>query len=89
MRDFYRKHSLTIITVGLLALTLAWGTWATWHEYVSNEQGGSKYGFWSAQFASYWEMQIAMNFAPELMGALWLILATKRLRERGSSEDSP
>lgn len=87
MRRFWRHHSLTIVTVAALLVTLAWGTWCTWHEWVSNETAGIKHPvFWDHRFWAYWQMQIAMNFAPELMGAIWLILATKRLHERDSGE---
>jgi hypothetical protein len=88
MRRFWDEHSLTIIIALMAVATLAAGVWATWVEYVHNEQGtaGGHHVFWSTTFAAYFGMQVFMNFLPELMGLLTIVLLTKRFRERFSAE---
>jgi uncharacterized membrane protein len=82
MRRFWDEHSLTIIIAIMAVATLAAGVWATWVEYVHNEQGtaGGHHVFWSTTFAAYFGMQVFMNFLPELMGLLTIVLLTKRAR---------
>jgi hypothetical protein len=88
MRRFWDEHSLTIIIAVMAVATLAAGVWATWVEYVHNEQGTADghHVFWSTTFAAYFGMQVFMNFLPELMGLLTIVLLTKRFRERFSAE---
>lgn len=89
MRRLWREHSLTILLVLLLLLVLVAGTWATWFEYVHNEQGGGGgHRFWSTTFAAYWTMQLLMNYAPELMGTITVVLFAGRFRERFMGEEA-
>jgi uncharacterized membrane protein len=88
MRRFWDEHSLTIIIALMALATLAAGVWSTWQEYLHNEQGtaGGHHEFWSLTFGVYFGMQVFMNFLPELMGLLTIVLLTKRFRERFSAE---
>lgn len=86
MKKFWDEHSLTIIIAVMAVATLALGTWSTWTEFRHNEQAGTAHGFFSVTFAAYFGMQVFMNFLPELMGLLTIVLLTKRFRERFSAE---
>jgi hypothetical protein len=88
MRKVWQDHSLTIILAALALVVCAAGVWATWFEFVHNEQGSpdGHHVFWSATFMAYFWMQVWMNFLPELMGLLTIVLLTKRFRERFSAE---
>lgn len=88
MRRFWREHSLTILLVLLLVAVLAVGTWATWHEFRTNETAGNEAHapFVSQRFAVYWLMQLGTNYAAELMGLITIVLLTKKFRERFSAE---
>jgi len=70
-RRIWREHQLLVVLSLFLLVVLGLGTWATWYEYVQNEQGGGgHHGFFSWTFLAYWSMQLLMNFAPELMGTI-------------------
>lgn len=86
MRKVFQDHGLTIVLGVILFIVLALGTWATWQEFVANEQAGKDAAFLSWTFAAYWAMQITMNFAPEIMGLILILVLTKHLRERFSAE---
>jgi hypothetical protein len=88
MRAFWKEHSLTIILLVFALLTLAAGVYTTWTEYLHNEQGtaGGHHEFWSVTFMAYFWMQVWMNFLPELMGLITIVLLTKRFREKFSAE---
>jgi hypothetical protein len=88
MRRFWREHSLTIVLGVVLVAWLAAGTWATWTEFRTNETAGLEQHapFRSRRFAAYYLMQLAMNFVPEVMGLLLIVLLTKWFRERFSAE---
>lgn len=86
MQAFWRRHSLTLILLAMLAVTLVVATVACWREFVTNEQAGQHHGFASGEFRAYWLMNLGMNFAPELMGLITAVLLTKRWRELGSAE---
>lgn len=88
MKRIWKDHSLTIIIAIMAVATLAAGVWSTWVEFEHNEQGypEGNHAFWSQTFAAYFFMQVWMNFLPELMGLLTIVLLTKRFRERFSAE---
>ena len=87
LRAWAGRHSLSLALVVTSVVLLAAGTWATWTEFATNEGLGmeGQAVFWSREFFAYWSMQLAMNLVPELLGALFLVLATKKLYEIGSS----
>lgn len=83
IRRIWKDHSLTILLVLFLVVVLVLGTWATWFEYVHNEQGGGGgHRFWSSTFLAYWSMQLLMNYAPELMGTITVVLLAGHFREK-------
>ena len=79
-----REHQLLLIMLALLIATLVLGTWATYFEYVHNEQGNPEghHAFWSQAFLAYWSMQLLMNYAPELMGTITIIVLAAKFREK-------
>jgi len=87
MKKALREHQLLVALMALLILTLVLGTWATYYEYVHNEQGNPEghHAFFSWTFLAYWTMQLFMNFAPELMGLIVFILFAAWFRERFES----
>jgi hypothetical protein len=89
MRKAWSQHSLTIILFALLVVVVAFGTWATWVEFSTNEGLGmeGKAVFWSWEFLAFWSMQLLMNYAPGLMGAITLIFLSAKLSERFRRED--
>jgi uncharacterized membrane protein HdeD (DUF308 family) len=88
MRKIWKDHSLTILLVLFALLTLAAGVWSTWTEFRHNEQAGLNHTFWSVTFMAYFGMQVFMNFLPELMGLITIVLLTKRFREKFSAESN-
>jgi hypothetical protein len=87
-KKWWHDHSLTILLVICALLTLIAGLWSTWVEYAHNEQGFPEghHAFWSLTFAAYFVMQITMNYLPELMGLITVVLLTKWFREKFSAE---
>jgi hypothetical protein len=86
MRAFWRQHSLTIILILLAVVVTAISTWASWHEFVHNEQAGKDAHFFGPTFAAYWVMQVGLNYLAELLGLITIVLLTKHFRERFSAE---
>lgn len=82
----WKDHSLSIVLFLMLVGVLIIGTWATWTEFRHNEQAGLNHGFFSITFLAYYLMQIYMNFAPELMGLITIVLLSKWFREKFSAE---
>jgi hypothetical protein len=65
------------------------GTWATWFEYVHNEQGApdGSHRFWSLTFLAYWTMQLLMNLVPEYLGFITVLVLGGLVREKFSSPE--
>ena len=84
MKKFWREHSLLVILTLLLIAVLILGTWATWHEFATNEGIGMEHHahFWSSEFLAYWAMQLMMNYAPEIMGTMTIIVLAAKFREK-------
>lgn len=84
MRRFWRDHQLLIILTIALVAVLIVGTWATYFEYSHNEQGYPEghHAFWSLSFAAYWTMQLLMNYAPELMGTITVVVLAAKFYEK-------
>lgn len=84
MKKIWRDHTLLIILCVILLIVLILGTWATWFEYAHNEQGFPEghHAFWSESFAAYWSMQLLMNYAPEIMGSITMVILAAEFREK-------
>lgn len=84
MTRLWREHQLLLILLTMLLVTLALGTWATYFEYVHNEQGFPEghHAFWTDDFLAYWSMSLLMNYAPELMGTITIILLAAKFSEK-------
>jgi hypothetical protein len=90
VRDFWRGHSLLII---LAVIGMGWliaGTWASWVEFHTNETAGfdNHAPFFSIRFFSFWFMQLAMNYVPELMGTTTIVLLHAKFRDRFEEKKS-
>lgn len=80
MRRVWREHQIICILLLVLLAALSIGTLATWHEFRTNEGIGMEgvAEFWSWEFAAYWTMQLAMNFAPELLGFVAIVVLKEK-----------
>ena len=82
MKKLAREHQLIIALTLFLLVVFALGTWATWYEFVHNEQAGPNAHFFGPTFLAYWSMQFLMNFAPEIAGFIVITAFAAEFRER-------
>lgn len=84
--DGMSRHSLTIVLLAILLVTLLGSTWFTWVEFTSNEQAGVHSHHPTHIFWAYAAMQIGLNYVAEIMGIVTAVLLTKWFYEEGSKE---
>lgn len=80
----WREHQLIIVLVALTLFVGATTVWASWVEYLHNEQGtaGGQHEFWSWTFFTYCYMQLGWNTVAEWVGFLFLLVFANKLREK-------
>lgn len=84
MRKFVREHQLLVILVAIVLVAGVTGTWATWYEYSHNQKGypEDKHEFLSWTFFSYWYMQLILNYIPEILGTITVVVFAAKFREK-------
>jgi hypothetical protein len=85
LRRVWQEHSLAAVTVSVfLAMTLA--TVLLGHHQWAAEAQAHGEPLVASEFWWWWASEYNLSLVADVFGGLYLIVATKRLRERGSAE---
>lgn len=85
---WWYDHSLSIVLVLLLIAQTTHAIWTGWYVFGNEQPFGKSvtpgsYGFWM-----WWTYEYNVSLVADSFGVLLIVILSKWLRERGSSEDS-
>jgi hypothetical protein len=85
--NWWRDHSLSIVLIALLAVQTAHAIWAGHVVWISETRThGDPAGGWPSDFWIWWSWEYNVSLVADTFGVLLVVLLTKWLNERGSSE---
>ena len=86
MAALWRKHSLTIVLLVVMAAQTGYCMWSGAYTFTREQPFGPTMRVWTDAFWVWWTFEYHMSLVADVFGGLVLIVATKHLRERGSPE---
>lgn len=83
---FWHDHGLSVVLVVLMAVQTALALWTGAHVFAEEQPFGKGVDPWSGDFWIWWTWEYNVSLVADTFGVLLVVLLTKWLNEKGSSE---
>lgn len=85
---WWYDHSLSLALAAILIVQTALAIWTGAYVYGHEQPFGKGSGPWSEGFWMWWVYEYNVSLVADSFGVILIVLLSKWLRERGSSEDT-